>query len=224
MAGGDLAAELRACGRAVMLSNHTMQLYADKASEDQMRFLVGLIHEELAFRDENKRRRLMKKASFPAAKSFENYEWGSVRLPTGLGIDDITTCDFVKDFKNLALFGPVGTGKTPMCIAIGTTACMAGLHVRFFSTSELVMRLSRAKDEGTLDKLFKDLQRADLIILDEFGYIPIDRDGARLLFQLVSDSYERRSLILTTNVEFSRWGTVLTDDQMAAAMIDRIAR
>ena len=82
--------------------------------------------------------------------------------------------------------------------------------------------MSAAKREGTLDKLQKELAAADLLILDEWGYVPVDREGAQLLFRVIADSYENRSLILTTNIEFSKWGSVFTDDQMAAAMIDRL--
>ena len=92
----------------------------------------------------------------------------------------------------------------------------------FSAISDLVVRMQRAEEAGALDRVFREVERADLVILDELGYLPIDRQGARLLFQVVSKCYERRSLIVTTNLEFSRWGSVLADDQMAAAMIDRI--
>ena len=99
-----------------------------------------------------------------------------------------------------------------------------GLKTKFFSVTELVLKLAEARKQGTLEKLVKDLQKQDLLILDEWGYVPVDRDGSQMLFRIVSDSYERKSLILTTNLEFSKWGSVFTDEQMAAAMIDRLAR
>lgn len=102
-------------------------------------------------------------------------------------------------------------------------ACAAGYHVRFFTAAELVVRLCEAFAAGTLEKLVHTILKAQLLIIDEWGYVPVDRQGAQLLFRIVSDSYERRSLILTTNLEFSKWGTLFTDDQMAAAMIDRVA-
>ena len=98
-----------------------------------------------------------------------------------------------------------------------------GLKTKFFSVTELVLKLAEARKQGTLEKLVKDLQKQDLLILDEWGYVPVDRDGSQMLFRIVSDSYERKSLILTTNLEFSKWGSVFTDEQMAAAMIDRLA-
>lgn len=98
-----------------------------------------------------------------------------------------------------------------------------GLKTKFFSVTELVLKLAEARKQGTLEKLVKDLQKQDLLILDEWGYVPVDRDGSQMLFRIVSDGYERKSLILTTNLEFSKWGRVFTDEQMAAAMIDRLA-
>lgn len=92
----------------------------------------------------------------------------------------------------------------------------------FSAISDLVVGMQRAEEAGALDRVFREVERAGLVILDELGYLPIDRRGARPLFRVVSKCYERRSLIVTTNLEFSRWGSVLTDDQMAAAMIGRI--
>lgn len=97
-----------------------------------------------------------------------------------------------------------------------------GMDVRFLPTAGLVLQLGKAKRDGNLDNLLKDISKADLLILDEFGYVPFDIDGARLLYQVIASSYERRSIIFTTNIEFSKWGTVFADDKLAAAIIDRI--
>ena len=106
---------------------------------------------------------------------------------------------------------------------LGVRACEQGYTVRFFTVTDLVLRLSEARRAGTLERLQQDLQRADLLVLDEWGYVPVDRDGSQLLFRVIADRDETRSLILTTNLEFSKWGSLFTDDQMAAAMIDRLA-
>lgn len=95
-------------------------------------------------------------------------------------------------------------------------------HPRFYSVTELVLKLAEARKNGTLERLRNDLNGLDLLILDEWGYVPVDRDGSQLLFRVISDSYESKSLLLTTNLEFSKWGGIFTDDQMAAAMIDRL--
>ena len=215
--------QLKCQGRQVMMSNHTIEAVQKQASQSDKEFLLEVFSKELKFRWDNKRKRLRKKASFPAIKSFDNYDWSHVSIPETISKNDIVTCDFIRESKNLVLFGPVETGKTHMCIALGMSACELGLKVRYFTTTELVLRLSKAKEEGTVEKLLKELKGYDMLILDEFGYVPVDRDGARLLFQVISAAYERQSLVITTNVDFSRWGSVLMDDQLAAAIIDRVA-
>jgi len=105
---------------------------------------------------------------------------------------------------------------------VGNSDCNSGDFHFATNTTALVNQLLAAKKGGTLQKYLKTLEKADLIICDEWGYVPLDRDGSRLLFQVVSDCYERRSIILTTNLEFSRWVTIFYDEQMTTAMIDRL--
>ena len=106
---------------------------------------------------------------------------------------------------------------------LSAAACEAGLETRFFTAASLATKLDEARRSGNLEKLLQSIDRAELVILDEWGYLPLEKEQAQLLFQLISSCYERRSLIITTNLEFSKWGTIFTDDQMAAAMIDRLA-
>ena len=100
--------------------------------------------------------------------------------------------------------------------------CNLGYKTKFYTVTELVLKLAESRKNGTLERLLRDLRSLDLLILDEWGYVPVDKDGSQLLFRVISDSYESKSLILTTNLEFSKWGGIFTDDQMAAAMIDRL--
>ena len=106
---------------------------------------------------------------------------------------------------NLVLYGPVGTGKTHLAVALGGLACMRAIPVGFFTMTGLLMRLRRAKREDRLDAELRQIAKARLLIIDEFGYMPIDEEGSRFLFQVISDSYETRSVIYTTNIEFSGW-------------------
>ena len=145
-----------------------------------------------------------------------------MKLPPALSREDLEEVRFVGEKNNLVLYGPVGVGKTHMAIAAGVNACMKGYKVRFYTVTELVLKLAEARKNGTLERLRSDLNSLDLLILDEWGYVPVDRDGSQLLFRVISDSYESKSLLLTTNLEFSKWGGIFTDDQMAAAMIDRL--
>jgi DNA replication protein DnaC len=165
----------------------------------------------------------LREAAFPVYKTLEGYEFITQKLPGNLKKEDLKEGVFIKDRKNIVMYGPVGTGKTHLAIALGTSACGKGIPVRFFTASELVVRLSEAFKSGSLEKMMKSILKAELLIIDEWGYVPIDKQGAQLLFRIISDSYERRSPIITTNLEFSRWGALFTDDQMAAAMIDRLA-
>jgi len=218
----EYGAQIKEAGRRLMLSNHTLDEYASKASARQAEFLLGLFDCELAYREENKCRRLHRRAAFPALKSFKDYDWSEVVLPESICKDEVMSCSFIARQENLICYGPVGTGKTHLAIAVGSAACDLGMRVRFITASELVLKLIAAKEGGALDKVLSEYASNDLTIIDEWGYVPVDREGSRLLFQVVSRCYESKSLMLTTNLEFSRWGSVLTEEQMAAAMIDRL--
>jgi len=128
----------------------------------------------------------------------------------------------VKNKTNIVMYGNVGTGKTHLSIALGVEACRKGYEVRFFRTSALVNRLSEEKKAGTLSGFLKKLNKADLLICDEWGYVPLDRIGAQLLFEVISERYENKPVIINTNIEFSRWVNVFYDEQMTGAIIDRI--
>ncbi|MDR2957426.1 MAG: IS21-like element helper ATPase IstB [Coriobacteriales bacterium] len=214
--------KVRETGRRLMLSNHTLEVYSNMTTARQAQFLIEFFEHELAYRNENKKRRLKNQAFFPSVKSFEGFDWSGVSLPKSVTKDDITGCGFILRRENLICYGPVGTGKTHLSIAVGRAACDLGLKVRFITASELVLKLMAARDGGTLDKVLHEYGAYDLTVLDEWGYVPIDKEGSRLLFQVVSRCYETKSLMLTTNLEFSKWGSVLTEEQMATAMIDRL--
>ncbi|MCY0863696.1 MAG: IS21-like element helper ATPase IstB [Sulfobacillus sp.] len=203
--------------------SQTAVTLCEQAAPLQEAFLEEVMAAELANREVGRRARLLSRAGFPAHKTLTDFDRRVVRLPSTITWDDLDQGTFIPAHRNLVFFGGVGLGKTHLAIALGIAACERGQTVRFATVTGLVVRLTEALKAGTLERAFMDLQRTDLLILDEWGYLPIDRAGAQLLFRVVADSYETRSLILTTNLEFSKWGTVFTDDQMTAAMIDRLA-
>ena len=215
--------ELKNLAKAMMWSAASIDQICRTADQGQLDFLGSAIRNELACRAETRKARYRRQAGFPVAKSFTGYDWTHLSLPPALTQADIETCAFVTRGENLVLLGPVGTGKTHLATAIGHAACQMDIPVKYFTVSDLVLRLTDAQRSGTVDKTLAAINKTQVLILDEFGYVPIDRDAAQLVFKLVSDAYETRSVIITTNQAFSHWGAVLTDDQMAAAMIDRIA-
>lgn len=219
----QLRSEISAFCKKLVLSQRAVELCEKEATPKQEEFLHRVLAEEMENRERSRRSRLMNRAGFPVYKTLEGYDRQGVKLPTSLKWSDLTDAVFIQAKRNLVLYGPVGTGKTHLAIAMGIRACEMGMAVKFYTVAELVMRLAEAKRSGTLERLMKEIQRTELLILDEWGYVPVDREGSQLLFRVIADSYESRSLIVTTNLEFSKWGSVFTDDQMAAAMIDRLA-
>lgn len=218
----SLCGQILSASRQLFLSGRISEVCQEKGTQKQLEFVLELMTEELALRDENRRKRLIKRAGFPVYKTFEDYSYQSVKFPPAFCWEELETLEFVPGKKNLVLYGPVGIGKTHMAIAAGVKACNLGYKTKFYTVTELVLKLAEARKNGTLERLLRDLRSLDLLILDEWGYVPVDKDGSQLLFRVISDSYESKSLILTTNLEFSKWGGIFTDDQMAAAMIDRL--
>jgi len=212
---------IKSC-KKLRLSRNLAEQGADIEAESFQENLLKLFNLEIEHRERAKRERLIKTSGFYARKTFEDYRFDEVRLPSGVTPEYLKNVTFVEEVKNLILYGNVGTGKTHMSIALGMEACRRGMKVGFYRTASLVNRLSDAKKTGELTKFLNTINKQDLLILDEWGYVPLDREAAQLLFQIVSESYERRSVIITTNLEFSRWIGIFYDEQMTAAIIDRL--
>lgn len=194
----------------------------EDATPGQLGFLANLFEKENASRAESKRRRLPGQAGFPRARPWRDTTGAWPRSPADRGREQLESLEFVDRAEDLVFYGDVGCGKTHLAIAIGMLACQRMIPVRFFTSSSLVMRLRKAKDDNRLDAELKSIGRAGLVIIDELGHLPIDIDGAGFLFQAGADSYETRSVISAANLESGRWGDVFGDGDMAAAVIDRI--
>jgi len=187
---------LRERARSLFISQATIDETLEWATPRQLAAIDRMLATELANREASKRARLMRQARFPVPKSLDGYDFANVRLPDGYTKEQLTGLDFAAKAQDLVFYGKTGRGKTHLATALGMLAVERGRSVRFRQTAELVLQLGKAKRDGALDSLLKDLARADLIILDEFGYVPFDIDGARLLYQIIAGSYERRSIIL----------------------------
>ena len=211
-------------GGPVPLSKATMRHVAEAAVDGRLAFFGDALARECALRRRSRMARLRRQASFPSQKGLDGFEWPGIVFPRGFTRDDMLSLALIGAREDLALFGGSGNGKTHTAIALGLLACGEGGKVAFWSTAEPVSELRRANKEGTAQDALRRLGRCGLIILDERGYLPTDPDGARLLFRVVSMRYERIAPILTTNIEFSRWGEIFAGDDMAKAMMDRIVR
>lgn len=185
-------------------------------------FLYEILKEEIDHRARRRLARQLNQASFPYLKHLDDFDDRHVKYPANISLNDLCSLNFLQKSQNIILYGPVGTGKTHLAISLGYRACQEGYKVRFFTLADLIAQLSKAEREGQLESLLLSIGKLDLLILDEWGYVPVDRIGSQHLFRIISDCYERKSLILTTNIEFSAWASIFTDEQMASAMIDRL--
>lgn len=211
-AGNGLRGRVLRAGRRCSPTSSVLEEWTGAVTPRQIEHLTGFLEAEAASRDASKRASLPRRRALPAPKSLGGYDRSCVHRPDGFRRED------------LVLMGDVGTGKTYMASALCALACQAGEPARFFTAPSLVMRPRRARDEGGLDRELQQLDRARLLALDELGFLPPGANGARPLFQVVSEAYERQSVVITANLELGRWGTVFGDDQMAAAVIDRVVR
>lgn len=189
---------------------------------DNADFLAQLLKLELEQREISRKNRNLKGAGFDVMKTFEGYDFNNIQMPKTIGIEDLKNIDFIKNKENLILYGPVGTGKTHLATAIGVNACSNGKRVKYFRTAALVNQLSEAKAKGELRRFIGQIQKSDLLICDEWGYIPFEKEGSQLLFQVISECYEKRSIIITTNLEFSKWDGIFYDEKLTSAIIDRL--
>ena len=222
MAAGELASRVVSAGRSCGLTTSVLREWSTLGSPKQVEYLASYLEAERASREASKRASLPGRCALPAPKTLGGYDWSAVAWPDGFGRPDLLSPSFLERREDLVLMGDVGCGKTHMASALCALACQARVEARLLTASALVMRLRRARDEGRLDRELAQTGRAGMLVVDELGFLPLDVDGARLLFQVVSEAYERQSVVITTNLEFSRWGQVFGDDQMAAAVIDRV--
>lgn len=192
-------------------------------SEDFGEILLALMKNEHEQRQENQNRRRLKQAGLPYTKTLE--ELDLTRYDGHLSqvfINELASCRFIKEKKNLIMLGNPGRGKTHIAIGLALKACSLGMSVLFKNAASLSTELSEARDNYALGKLEKRIQKADLLILDEMGYVSFDRYQSELLFKVIADRSERGSIIVTTNLPFSEWTTLFENPAMVAAMVDRL--
>lgn len=185
--------------------------------------LLELMKTEGFQRQENQTQRRLRVAGFPYHKTLDELNLdrygGTI---TGTFLNELSSCKFISDKKNIVMIGNPGRGKTHLAIGIGLKACSLGLNVLFKNSATLSTELAEARDNYTLGKLEKRIQQADLLILDELSYISFNRHQSELLFKVVSERSERGSVIVTTNLPFSKWTDLFENTTMVAALVDRL--
>ncbi|NMB00155.1 MAG: ATP-binding protein [Firmicutes bacterium] len=190
--------------------------------EDKIQFLTDVLTLVSKHREANRVQRLIKGAKFTTIKTFDGFQFDPVGFPVGFDKEQLLSLEFVEENKNVLCIGAVGTGKTYLATALGVKACAKGKRVRFYRAVDLCTELADKHRSGMLGRALKQLQKLDLLIIDEVGYIPFDKTASQLLFNVLSNAYEQQSIIVTSNLEFGRWNEIFRDDRLTAALIDRL--
>ena len=186
-------------------------------------YLARLLDGECAARDQRALERRLAAAPFPVIKTLEQFQWNWPKKINRTQVTNLFRLGFVKDKTNVVFIGGVGLGKTHLATALGHAAVLAGHSVRFASAVDIVNTLTTAQVEHRLKVELKRYLQPEILVVDELGYLPIDKHGADLLFQVISQRYERGSLILTTNQPYKNWAKVFNNDAtLTSAVLDRL--
>ena len=189
---------------------------------DHVRYLARLIELELLDREARMIDRRIKAARFPAIKSLESFDFDAIPALNKKLVLDLARGEFVGRRENVIALGPSGVGKSHVAIALGLAACQHGIKTRFVTASAIVHEMIEARDERRLLRLQKQLATVELLIIDELGFVPLSKTGAELLFELISQRYERGATVITSNLPFDEWTAAFGDERLTGALLDRL--
>ena len=202
------------------------EVLAKKAAQknwEHVQYLSELTVAEVNMRRDRATERRIKLARFPQIKTLDQFKWGWPKKINRMQIQNLFRLKFIGDKNNIVFIGGVGLGKTHLAIALGYQACLHGYKVLFSSAVDAVNALIAARNTGQLKQHLRKYETPSLLILDELGYLPIDNQGADLLFQIISKRYEQGSIIITTNRVFKDWPEIFNNDAtLTSALLDRL--
>ncbi|MEU9015950.1 IS21-like element helper ATPase IstB [Streptomyces sp. NPDC048479] len=196
-----------------------------RANTDKMGyldFLDLLLEEETGVRDGRRFRTALRLSRLPHHKTLEDFDFAFQPELDVRKVRDLAALSFVEAKANVALLGPPGVGKTHLAVALAVAACKAGYSIYFTSLDDMVSQLKEAETIGRLPQKMKSYLKPSVLVVDEVGYLPLDRDEANLVFQMIAKRYEAGSILLTSNKSFSEWGQVFGDEVLATAILDRL--
>jgi DNA replication protein DnaC len=202
------------------------QTAADKAAEQQrsyVDYLAQLVDGETALRDNRSIERRVRNARFPVLKTLEDFQWSWPKKINRPQIQNLFRLAFIATHTNVVLIGNVGLGKTHLSIALGHAACLNGHTVLFITAVDIINSLAAAQSAGRLKRELNRYLKPAILIVDELGYLPIDKHGADLLFQIISQRYERAPMVITTNRAYKHWSQIFNNDStLTSAILDRV--
>lgn len=205
---------------------HSYQTLAQEAARTNLsyeQYLFGLASEEMASREAHRIERAIAQARFPVLKELADFDWNAVPSVSKTRILELAQGAYITKAEPIILLGNPGLGKSHVASGLGLAACRQGRRVRFYNAAGLVNDLIKAQQEYQLSRVMTQLGKLEVLVLDELGFIPFTQTGAQLLFQLCSALYERVAVIITTNLRFAEWSTIMGgDERMSAALLDRL--
>lgn len=206
-----------------MLAEHEkLAREAAERSESYDSYLLRLTELEVTARSANAVATRIRAALFPVLKELDAFDFTATPNVSKQKVLELARGEWIAQHSNCCLIGGSGTGKTHLAIALGLALCRLGRRVRFVTAAHLVTQLEQAQRDHRLERLLAQLERVDLLIVDELGYLSFSKSAAELLFQVFADRYERRSLLLTSNLPFGEWEQVFIGERLTAALLDRL--
>lgn len=189
---------------------------------DHVGYLTRLSEQEMIERDRRKVERRIKAAKFPVVKSLDSFDFAVIPKLNKMQVLELARCEWIERRENVIALGPSGTGKTHVALGLGLAACQKGMSVGFTTAAALVSEMMEARDERRLLRFQKQMAAYQLLIIDELGFVPLSKTGAELLFELISQRYERGATLITSNLPFDEWTETLGSERLTGALLDRI--